>query len=86
MRVEREDGLRCRLVSDLPHSGECKLRIKSDGTAEGTAVYAVDSDGRELTVGGVMSIAWKLVVGEPMATVELRVDGDVEAELEGTGK
>lgn len=83
MRVEREDGLKCRLVSDLPFAGECKVRVKSDGTSEGTSVFAVDSEGRELRMGGVMAIRWKLTAGDEMATIELRVDGDVEADLKG---
>lgn len=80
---QKAHGLRSRLVSDPPWPNECKLRIKSDGTPEGTAVYVVDSDGRELMLGGVVSVAWKLSVPW-MASVELRVEGDVEADIRFT--
>lgn len=76
-------GIRYRLFSDPPFQGECKVRIKSDGTELGTRVFVVDSEGHELQLP-VMSVSWKIVAGSDLASVELRVDGDVEAELEAT--
>jgi hypothetical protein len=71
------------LLTDPPGPGDCKLRIKSDGTLEGTRVVVVDSDGRELELLGVMSVNWKLDWTKPeLAAAELRVEGSVETELD----
>lgn len=71
-----------RLLTDPPSPGECKLRIKSDGTWEGTTAVVVDSDGRELELLGVMAIAFSVKADPELAVAELRIKGSVETELD----
>jgi hypothetical protein len=71
------------LLTDPPGPGDCKLRIKSNGTPEGTSVVAVDSDGRELELLGVMAVSWKLDISKnELAVAELRVEAAVDTELD----
>jgi hypothetical protein len=65
------------LITDPPRVGECKLRVKTDGTEPGTTVVAVDANGGELEVLGVVAVSWALTGGElPRGTVT--VDGTLE--------
>jgi hypothetical protein len=68
------ENVRHKLITDLPWPGNVKLKIKSDGTREGTFVCAVDSDGVEHPVEGVTSVIWALDVngGTELATASLR--------------
>lgn len=75
------DLLKIRMLTDPPEAGECKLRIKSDGTWEGTRVFVVDSEGRELNLLGVTSLYWRVDPRDP-AESSVRVQGSVETELD----
>jgi hypothetical protein len=59
-----------------------RIRIKSDGTGAGTAIFLVHADGREVKVDGVRAVCWS-VEGRTTATavvdfshVEVDVIGD----------
>lgn len=71
------------LVTDPPGPGDCKLRINSNGTPEGTRVVVVDSDGHEHDLLYVMAVSWKLdFTKNQLAVTELRVEAAVETELD----
>ena len=72
------------MIGGPPGAGECKLRIKSDGTCTGTRVLIVDDLGVERDLLGAMAVSWKLEVGNgELATACVRVDeADVELDAE----
>lgn len=73
-------ALDCRLISDPPRAGECKIRIKTDGTEANTNVYAVDCDGRELLVLGLagVGISWGVNDTDHIARGTITILGDIE--------
>lgn len=62
----------------MPSTGDT-VRIKSDGTPEGTEICAVDSIGRETTLSGVISCTITIDVDSREATASLVFRATVEA-------
>lgn len=74
---------RNRVFGDPPGPGECKLKIKSDGTAYGTRILIVDDAGVERHLLGAVAASWKIAVGDELAIACVRVnESEVEIEAE----
>lgn len=72
---------RLRLLTGPPEPGHVKLRIRSDGSPQGTAVYAYTADGLELEVENVTAVDWLLRLND-VARARLEVAAvDVELEV-----
>jgi hypothetical protein len=76
---------RPRLVTDPAVAGAVKLRIRSDGTCNGSYVVAIDHEGIERRVELVTAVSWSIRAGEELAEASLTVAGvevDLEADLD----
>lgn len=71
-----------RMIGDPPGPGECKLRIKSDGTYEGTRVLVVDDRGVERELLGATAASWKLDPGELAKACVRVLESEVEVDAE----
>ena len=61
-----------------------RIRIKSDGTAEGTAVYYKMEDGVEVEIVDVISLSFHVGDGDDFAraTLDVRAEVDLVAKVE----
>lgn len=72
-----------RMFGEPPGPGECKLRIRSNGTTEGTSIVTVDDQGVERSLLGAEAVSWKLEVGlEPARACVRVIESEVELEAE----
>lgn len=67
------DPLLHGLLTDPPALGCAKLRIRSDGTAEGTFVVVVDHEGIERRLAGVQRLEWSISNGDRIALAKVEI-------------
>jgi hypothetical protein len=73
--------MRLRTIGDPPGPGECKLRIKSNGTPQGTFVLIVDDVGVERSLLGAIAVSWEIELPREHPVANVRVI-ESEAEVE----